>query len=385
MENEKKNDLVKNIFLVFGILFSIVLVPALILGIPIGGVAIGLSVTVSEEQVERVVEESGLSGQLYDILMEELAKEVPAEDGLRQEYWESMLNSSITVENIEEVIAEAITGMYNGTQPDVDVSGIAAGFREGIDEIARNGFSDLYAAWEEGTPSKYFTDEFVQEFCSEVEKDILNDYSEYGATSLEDLETKYDSYYGAGAFETLIDDMKAEAETRWGEEFSVDADIVGMVDEIEVEINDAIYETAQNPDVREVFDLFRIMGENSNTIKLFAYGMVLAAVVLLLAMYWFGTAGFVVPAVALLLGGGICKLIAMAETDVLKYLKTEIAAEPDLAGTEALLGDLLDGVLTPFFAEVSKFGLTNMGIAVLLILLAILRGVIRKNKQVAQV
>ena len=385
MENEKKNDLVKNIFLVFGILFSIVLVPALILGIPIGGAAIGLSVTVSEEQVERVVEESGISGQLYDILMEELAKEVPAEDGLRQEYWESMLNSSITVENIEEVIAEAITGMYNGTQPNVDVSGIAAGFREGIDEIARNGFSDLYAAWEEGTPSKYFTDEFVQEFCSEVEKDILNDYSEYGATSLEDLETKYDSYYGAGAFETLIDDMKAEAETRWGEEFSVDADIVGMVDEIEVEINDAIYETAQNPDVREVFDLFRIMGENSNTIKLFAYGMVLAAVVLLLAMYWFGTAGFVVPAVALLLGGGICKLIAMAETDVLKYLKTEIAAEPDLAGTEALLGDLLDGVLTPFFAEVSKFGLTNMGIAVLLILLAILRGVIRKNKQVAQV
>ena len=127
------------------------------------------------------------------------------------------------------------------------------------------------------------------------------------------------------------------------------------------------------------------MGENSNTIKLFAYGMVLAAVVLLLAMYWFGTVGFVVPAVALLLGGGICKLIAMAKTDVLKYLKAEIAAEPDLAGTEALLGDLLDGVLTPFFAEVSKFGLTNMGIAVLLILLAILRGVIRKNKQVAQV
>jgi len=294
------------------------------------------------------------------------------------------LQSSITVEHVDEIIGEAITGLYNGTQSDADVSSIAAGFQAGIDEIKANGFADLYAAWEEGTPSKYFSDEFVQEFCAEIEKDILNDYAEYGAASLEELQTKYDAYYGEGAFDKLVDDTKAEVESRWNEEFTVDVDLADMVEELEGEINDVINETAQNPDVREAFDVLRTVGENSGTIKLVAYGIVLLAVLLLLVLYCFGTAGFVVPAVALLLGGGLCKLISMAEADVLKYIDSAIAAEPDFAGFETMLGDLVGRVLTPLFAEMSKFGLTNIGIAVLLILLAILRGVVRKNRQVTE-
>ena len=80
MENEKKTNPLKTVLLVFGILFSIVLVPGLILGIPGGGFIIGISSTVSQERIEGIVEDTELSGTLYDMLMEELIKEVPAEE-----------------------------------------------------------------------------------------------------------------------------------------------------------------------------------------------------------------------------------------------------------------------------------------------------------------
>jgi len=384
MENEKKFNGVKTVLLVFGIIFSVFFVPGLIFGIPVGGALIGLSSTVSREHIENIMEEAGVSEQLFEILMTELGKENPAEEGLRQEYWEDILQTSISRENIDEMIEGAIADIYNGNQLKVDVSSIAAGFQEGINEIVANGFRDLYAAWDEGTSSKYFSDEFVQEFCTEIENNLLNEYSEYGATSLEELETLYDNFYGIGAFAKRIDDTKAEVESHWNEVFTLDVDLKGMTDKIEVEINDAIYKATQNADVREAFDLLRIVGESSGMIKKIVYAIVIVVVLLLLVCYWFRTAGFVVPAVALMLGGGLCKLLAMSEVNVSEYIRQAIAAEPALAEVQSMITELVNGILTPFFAEVSKFGITMMGIAVLLILLAVLRGVVRKNMHVTE-
>jgi len=166
--------------------------------------------------------------------------------------------------------------------------------------------------------------------------------------------------------------------------FTLDVDLKGMTDKIEVEINDAIYKATQNADVREAFDLLRIVGESSGMIKKIVYAIVIVVVLLLLVCYWFRTAGFVVPAVALMLGGGLCKLLAMSEVNVSEYIRQAIAAEPALAEVQSMITELVNGILTPFFAEVSKFGITMMGIAVLLILLAVLRGVVRKNMHVTE-
>ena len=90
-----------------------------------------------------------------------------------------------------------------------------------------------------------------------------------------------------------------------------------------------------------------------------------------------------VPAVALILGGGLCKLLTLSMNILLDLVKEEIMATPEAVEFVDVILDICKGMIAPFFAEMSKFGITMIGIGVILILAAILRGVLKKNASVA--
>ncbi len=385
MEEKKQNNALKTVLFVFGVLFSIVLVPALIVGIPVGGAVTALSGAVSQDSIMATVEDVKLSETLRGILLEELEGEAQVEE-FNSDYWNAILRESCSVEVMDEIIAETIDSIYNGTEADVDASGFMNSFKRGLDELAENGFDDMYSAWTEGTTSKYFSPEFVESSKTEIETSLLEEYSEYGATSLDELEKLYDTRFGAGAFAKLKDDQMKSFEEEWNNEFdaSIAGEFDGMAEELETEINDVLNEAAQDPDVREVFDIVNEVSANSEKIKKIAYAIMIGAALLLLVCFWFGTAGFVVPAIPLIIGGVLCKLCAMVETVLMKFINDAIAAEPDLAEMGGTISELIKGILAPIFSEISKFGTVAIGMGVLLILLAILKGVIKKNMRVAE-
>ncbi len=385
MEEKKQNSTFKTVLFVFGVLFSIVLVPTLIVGIPVGGAATALSGAVSQESIMKTVEDVKLSETLRDILLDELKVEAQVEE-FNSDYWNSILQDSLSVEVMDEIITETIDSIYNGTEADVDVSSVMDSFERGLDELAENGFDDMYAAWTEGTTSKYFSEEFVASCKAEIEEALLEEYSEYGAVSLDELEKLYDTRFGAGAFAKLKDDQMKSFEEEWNEGFEegVSSEFDGMAEELELEINEVLNEAAQDPDVREAFDIVKGVGANSQKIKTIAYAIMIGAALLLLVCFWFGTAGFVVPAIPLILGGALCKLCAMAEAVLMKYVNEAIAAEPDLAEMSDTISELIKGILAPIFSGISTFGTVAIGMGVVLILFAILRGVIKKNMRAAE-
>lgn len=385
MAGKKKDSAFKMVLLIFGIIFSVVLVPGLIVGIPLGGAAIGASQAASQEGIESMLKEAKLSENLHSLLMDELAAEAQV-DELNPEFWNGLLEESISVEFIDKMLVEGIDCIYNGTEPQVDVSSVMDTFRNRVDEIAENGFDDVYAACFDGAESKYFSMDFIESVKSEIETDLLDKYSEYGVGSLENLEIKYDEQFGAGAFEKLFDDEIAVIKKEWDSEFR--EEVLGEFDDIETEladeVNAALREVAQDPDVREAFDILKEISAEKDKIKLVVYGIVLAAVLLLLVCFWFGTAGFVVPSVALILGGLLCKLVTLLETPIMNLVKAELATEPGAEEFGFIVTDLVTGILAPFFNEMSKFGLTMVGIGVLLILLVILKNVVAKNMHTSE-
>ncbi|MBQ8315246.1 MAG: hypothetical protein IJX95_05850, partial [Lachnospiraceae bacterium] len=188
-----------------------------------------------------------------------------------------------------------------------------------------------------------------------------------------------------GAYAKLFDEEIDEFERGWTEGMldGFDDEIDDLAEELEIEVNQALAEAVRDPDVRTMFDTLNEISEKKDTVKIVAYAIVLAAVLLLLVCYWFGTAGFVVPSVALILGGLLCKLVTLLEGPALILVREEIAADPDMAEFGDIVMDICRGILAPFFAEMSKFGVTMIGIGILLILLAILRGVLKKNAAAA--
>ena len=385
MEDNKQKNTVKTVLLVFGIIFSVILVPGLILGIPVGGIAVAVSQSASQEGIERVVQEAKLSEKAYQLVMDEVLKETQNNDTLKPDFFEGMLRECVTVEKVDEIVAAFIDCMYNGTEPQIKFDSMLEGFRNGIGDISENGFEDFYSACFEGAESKYFSDVFLQSSKDTIEQEILSKYSAYGVSSLEELETAYDAQFGAGAYAKLFDEEIAEFERGWNEGMldGFDDEIDEMSEELEVEVNQALAEAVQDPDVRMMFDTLNEISAKKSTVKIVAYAIVLAAVLLLLVCYWFGTAGFVVSSVALILGGLLCKLVTLLEGPALVLVREEIAADPDMAEFGDIVMDICRGILAPFFAEMSKFGVTMIGIGVLLILAAILRGVIKKNTAVA--
>lgn len=384
MEENKKNNTLKTVLLVFGIIFSVILVPGLILGIPVGGAAVAVSQSVSQKGIERVVREAKLSEKAYELVMDEVLKEAQNDDTLKADFFEGMVRECITVEAVDEIIIAFIDCMYNGTEPQIKFDSMLEGIRSGINDMAENGFEDFYSACFEGAESKYFSDVFIQSSKDTIEQEILSKYSDFGVNSLDELESMYDAQFGAGAYAKLFDEEIAEFKRGWDDGMldGVDFEIDELAEELEIEVNQALAEAAQDPDVRMVFDTLNEIGAKKDTVKLVAYAIVVVAVLLLLVCYWFGTAGFVVPSVALILGGLLCKLVTLLEGMALSVVRDELAADPDVAEFGDIVMDICRGIISPFFAEMSKFGITMIGIGVLLILLAILRGVLKKNAAV---
>ncbi len=384
MAGKNKDSALKLVLMIFGIIFSVVLVPGLIVGIPVGGAMVALSQTASQEGIESMIKEAKLSENLHTLMMEELDREAQI-DELNPDFWNGLLQESVSVEFIEGLLAEGVDCMYNGTEPQLQADSVVEGFRSGLDALIENGFDDIYAAGFEGAESEFFSTEFVRSVKEEIESELLGKYSDYGVTSLEDLETVYDTQFGAGAFEKLFDDEMKVIKAEWDSEFrtEVNDEIDAMAEELEQELNEALRDAVQDPDIRETFDMLKEISDNRDKVKLMAYGIVLAAVLLLLICFWFGTAGFVVPSVALILGGLLCKLVTLLETPIMEFVKTELATESGAEEFGFIVTDLVAGIFSPFFAEMSKFGITMIGIGVLLILLAILKHVVKKNMHVS--
>lgn len=385
MAGKKKDSAFKLVLMIFGIIFSVVLVPGLIVGIPIGGAAIGASQAASQEGIESMLREAKLSENLHTLLMDEMETEAQV-DELNPEFWNGLLEKSISVEFVDEMLTEVVDCMYNGTEPQLNVDSVVDGFRSGLDDLTENGFDDIYAASFEGAESRFFSAEFVQSVKNDIETELLGKYSEYPAASLEELETAYDTQFGAGAFEKLFDEELETVKKEWNEEFrlEVNNEIDSMAEELEQEVNAALWEVARDPEIRETFDVVSEISADKDKVKLVAYGIVLAAVLLLLLCFWFGTAGFVVPSVALILGGLLCKLTTLLEKPIMELVEEELATEPGAEEFGFVVTDLVSGIFAPFFAEMSKFGITMIGIGVLLILLAILKAVIAKNMHASE-
>ncbi len=386
MEEKKKGNAFKTVLLVFGIIFSVVLVPGLILGIPVGGATVALSRSVSQEGIEQMVQEAKLSEKAYQLVMDEVLKETQNEDTLKADFFEGMVRECVTLETVDEIVTEFIDCMYNGSTPQIDLDHVLDGFRNGMAEVSENGFDDFYSACFEGAESKYFSEAFIQSTKATIEQEILSKYSGYGVASLEELETVYDTQFGAGAYEKLFNEEIDAYRSDWDEGLldGFDSEMDTIAGDLENEINQALSEAAQDPDVRMVFDSLNEISAKKDTVKMLAYIIVLAAVLLLLVCYWFGTAGFVVPSVALILGGLLCKLVTLLEGTILSLVREGLAAEPDAAEFSDVILDICKGIIAPFFAEMSKFGITMIGVGVLLILLAILKHVVTKNMHTSE-
>ena len=381
MEN-KKSNVAKIIFRVIGILLSIVLIPGLIFFIPAGGVAMGISSSVSQERLEQMVDEMKLSEHVMEFVEKEVENGIKV-DELNSDYLQNLVLDSITIDWVDDVLKEVLGAVYSGNKPNVSIDAVAKSLSTEFETLTKNGFRDLYSAWVNGTTSQYFSTEFVQSFWENVENEILAEYTEFNVTSLGALEEKYDEYYGAGAFSDLLDEKMESFEDTWEEEFS--AEIAEEVDEltaeVEQEINDAIYEAVQDSDVRMVFDSLQEVNEKNNTLRLLVYGVVFVAVLLLVSCFWFGTAGFVVSAIPLILGGILCKFVSGVEKFLLTYVDEILAAEPEIAEFGTVVGDVLRGLLNPIFGAVSMFGTITISFGVLLIGLAILVGVLKRKEQ----
>lgn len=386
---KKKCNVVKIIFRVLGIICSIVLIPALTVWVPAGGAVIGISSNISRENLKGIVEEAKLSDYVMDLVETEVANGITS-DEIQAKYLQDAVLGSITTEWVDSVILDVFDAAYDGVRPQISVATVTEKLQQAVDEVGKNGFSDLYAVWKDGAESKYFTESFTSSFFATVdetiESEVLAQYPEYGATSLEELETMYDTYYGAGEFSKLYDELLDEKvkdyEAEWDQRFAeeVDAGFAGMTSEIETEINDAVYEVIQTPELREAIDIIEQVNNGAGTLKWIVYGVMFGAILLLVGCFWFDISGFVVSAVPMFLGGVLCKVAVALGGRVYDFLNDFLVSEPDIAEFAPVINDAGKKLIDPLFGAISQMGNTALITGVVLVGLAILRGVIKKNK-----
>lgn len=381
MENERKCGTAKKVFRIIGIIFSIVLIPALIAGIPAGGAAIGVSSVVSKEAIEKKVEDIGLSDIVLDVLEERVLDGVHVE-ALKDEYLKDVILGSITKEWVDDVIAEVLTAVYDGSKPDIDITPFVKELRRGIGPVAENGFRDLYSAWVNDSKSEYFDTEFIHEFWENIEDDLLEEHGEYNVTSLEGLEEAYDKVHGVGAFSDLLDEKMVTFEDVWNDEFTekIDGSINNIAEKTEEEINKTLYEVVQDKTVRKVFDFFGEISSKSGLLKIAVYGIVFGAILLLLGCFWFGTAGYVLSAIPLMIGGALCVVAKLLQQLAFDIANDYLGKEDMLTEFGGEISTAVVSVLTPVFNSVLRFGITMIVVAVILIILAVVSKIFRKGK-----
>lgn len=383
MENKKKTNVAKIILRVFGIIFSIVLIPALTLWIPAGGALLGASEMITQEGIQQTVSDAKLGERILDVVEEEIMGEMHSEE-LKTEYMQSVLNDLITAEWVDSVISEVLDAVYYGRTPKVELKHVKDMLTEKMDDLVTNGFGDVYSAWRNGTPSVYFTDSFLQSFKETLENEILIEYSLPGVSSFEKLEAKYDTVYGTGAFSKVVDEKAQAFEKEWNEELS--DKVNEIIDEVmvpaEQELNEALGEIVEDKDIRTAVGYVKDFEAMASLLKIVIYGVIIGAVLLLVACFWFGTAGFVVSAIPLILGGGLCKLIYSVKNPLFDYTESVIANYEDFAEIGDVIFEMTHSILTPVFEAVAKMGNIALIGGVVLIGLAIMSGVLRKNKTV---
>ncbi len=386
---KKKCSVAKMIFRVLGIICSIVLIPALTVWIPAGGAVIGASSTVSRENLKGIVEEAKLSEYVMDIVETEVVNGITSEQ-IQAKYLQDAVLESITTEWVDSVILDVFDAAYDGVRPQISVAPVTEKLQKAVDEVGKNGFSDLYAVWKDGAESKYFTESFTSSFFATVdetiESEVLAQYPEYGATSLEELETMYDTYYGAGEFsklyEELLDEKVKDYEAEWDRQFAeeVDSGFAEMTAEVETEVNDAVYEVIQTPELRDAIDMIEQVNRSAMTLKWIVYGVMFGAILLLVGCFWFDVSGFVVSAIPMFLGGALCKVVVSLGGRVYDFINDFLVSEPEIAEFAPVIKDAGKKLIDPLFDAVSKMGNMALITGVILVGLAILRGVIKKNQ-----
>lgn len=390
---KKKSNVVKIIFRVLGILCSIVLIPALTVWVPAGGAIIGASGTVSRENLKGIVEEARLSEYVMDIVETEVVNEITS-DQIQAKYLQDAVLESITTEWVDSVILDVFDAAYDGVRPQISVAPVTEKLQQAVDEVGKNGFSDLYSVWKDGAESKYFTESFTSSFFATVdetiESEVLAQYPEYDATSLEELETMYDTYYGAGEFSKLYDELLDEKvkdyEAEWDQQFAeeVESGFAEMTAEVEAEVNDAVYEAIQTPELREAIDIIEQVNNGAETLKWIVYGVMFGAILLLVGCFWLDVCGFVVSAIPMFLGGALCKVAVALGGRVYDFLNDFLMSEPEVADFAPVINDAGRKLIDPLFDAISKMGNMALITGVVLVGLAILRGVIKKNKTVEE-
>lgn len=383
MENGNRRSTGRTILLIFAILFSVVFVPVLVFLPPVGGCVTSLLAMTSIESVEKIAEESGLAESVYEMILTETEKGMNSSQ-LKPEVAERIIADCIRIEDVEQWLKALLEGMYTGDRVKIDLSDVRGRLEENIREVFEGSFDELYDAWNNGTTSEVFSAEYVNTLFDEWENNILDEYAMYGARNMEELELLYDKQYGTGAFAEVRAEKIEEIRQMWKNEIDnvIETEVAAVMTEAEAEVEEMLSEITQDSEIREVFDVLQEADAWSKTASIVIYAILFGIVLLLLLLYVFQVAGFVVTAVPLLLGGAICKLIAAVNEPLLKYMEQEVLSTMNESEEVlSMVRSLIEGVLQPFSRGVSEFGNVVLIAAVILIGCAILRGVLKKNKQ----
>ncbi len=366
--------------LVVAIIFSIILVPVLFALVPAGGVAITASSMVSQDRIEEIVDEARISEEIYDILMDEVAN---AESGfLKPEVIEDVAKDSIRQKDVDKIVRTIIDGVYNDKSKKIDLSEVEERLQSNLYEIADESFEDLYSAWMYDEPSEFFTEEYKYTFFADLESAILSDYSNFGAADLEALEHKYDSRYGYGAFDDMMSDRIMEE--RWSYESSIENIIMDSVskgvEEAEETIKEAIDDVSAERSLRKGIDVARTIGDNRILLNVIVYALIFGLVLVLLLLYKFRTAGFVVASIPLLVGGIGCKVIALLERMIMSLVEDKlISGVVEEEQYQNAISAAMRGVLEVLFGGLSTYGTIMLISGGVLIVIAIVCSIIRKH------
>lgn len=384
LQTKKKGG---KVCLVFAIIFSVLFVPMLLVLVPAGGAAITVSSMVSQKSIEEVIDEARISEEIYDVLLEEIGKE--ADTGfLKPEVIEDIAGDSIRQKDVDKIVDLFVDCVYNDKTKDVDLSDVEERLTDSLTTICYNSFDDLYSAWMYDTTSKYFTEEYKHVFFGELENNLFSEYASFNASSLYELEQEYDWRYGYGAYDDMVSrrilSKRGDYES-WIEDKILDG-VSSGIEEAELTIKDTIESISGESDLRKGIDVAKTVGDSRVVIAVIAYGAIFGMVIILLLLYKFKLAGFLVTSIPLLIGGIGCKVIGLAERVILSWIDNDVISKiVEEEQYQNIIYGAFRTVVEKLFGGVSGFG-TVMLIAggVLLatgIVLSVLRKHIGKSKE----